>query len=181
MLPIPPAMLDKSDRKLYTLLALRELGSCSHMQLLYFMVENDIMTYFDLSLALHELVNEGHAAKIAHPADSLYQITDAGREALSFFVNRLAHSKTTLICEKAPAWRERFDAEKQYAAKVIQNPGGEYVAQLRLVDGTTSILSLDIPAPERRLADQFVNAWPAHAGEIYHYLMNTLGEEGKPS
>ena len=64
---------------------------------------------------------------------------------------------------------------------MIQNPGGEYVAQLRLVDGTTSILSLDIPAPERRLADQFVNAWPAHAGEIYHYLMNTLGEEGKPS
>lgn len=176
MLPFPPAMLDEQDRKLYTLLALRELGSASHMQLLYFMVENDIMSYFDLSLALHELVNEGHAAKIAHPADSLYQITDAGLEALSFFVNRLAHSKVQLICEKAPAWRERFNTEKQYSAKVIQNPGGEYVAQLRLVDGTTTVLALDIPAPERKLADRFAEAWPQKAGDIYQYLMNTLGE-----
>lgn len=175
MLPIPPAMLDEQDRKLYTLLALRELGSASHLQLLYFMVENDIMTYFDLSLALPELVNEGHAAKVAHPADSLYQITDAGMEALSFFINRLAHSKVQLIREKAPAWRERFNAEKQYSAKVIQNPGGEYVAQLRLVDGNAAVLSLDIPAPERKLADQLAKAWPAHAGEIYLYLMNTLG------
>ena len=176
MLPIPPALLDERERKLYTLLALKELGSCTHTQLLYFMVENDIMTYFDLSLALHELVNEGHAAKIAHPADCLYQITDAGLEALSFFVNRLAHSKRTLICEKAPAWRKRFDAEKQYSAKVIQNPGGEYVAQLRLVEGITPILSLDIPAPEHRLANRLAEAWPKHAGEIYQYLMNTLGE-----
>ena len=175
MLPNPPAMLDEQDRKLYTLLALRELGSASHMQLLYFMVENDIMTYFDLALALPELVNEGHAAKVSHPTDSLYQITEAGLEALSFFINRLAHSKVRLICETAPAWRERFKAEKQYSAKVVQNPGGEYVAQLRLMDGDTTALALDIPAPERRLADQLADAWPKHAGEIYQYVMNTLG------
>ena len=178
MLPNQPAMLDETDRKLYTLLALRELGSASHLQLLYFMVDNDIMTYFDLSLALHELVDEGQAAKIAHPADSLYQITEAGRETLSFFVNRLAHSKATLICREAPAWRERFAAEKQFSAKVVQQPGGEYVTQLRLVDGSAVALSIDIPSPERRLADQLAAAWPRHAGEIYQYLMDTLGKDG---
>lgn len=179
MLPIPPALLDETDRKLYTLLALRELGSCSHSQLLYFMVENDIMSYFDLSLALHELVNDGQAARIAHPADSLYQITEAGMETLDFFTGRLAHSKVTLIREQAPAWRERFAIEKEYSAKVVQNPGGEYVAQLRLVEGTYTALSIDIPAPERRLADHLAEAWPRHAGEIYQFLMNTLGEEPK--
>ena len=59
MLPNQPALLDETDRKLYTLLALRELGGCTHTQLLYFMFENDIMSYFDLALALHELVDEG--------------------------------------------------------------------------------------------------------------------------
>jgi len=176
MLPIPPALMDESDRKLYTLLALRELGSCTHMQLLYFMVENDIMTYFDLSLALHALVDEGHAAKIAHPADSLYRITEAGMEALSFFINRLAHSKVTLICEQAPAWRERFTREKQYVGKVTQNPGGEYLASLKLVEGDTTVLSIEIPAPEYKLADHLAKAWPQCAGEIYQYLMRTLGE-----
>ncbi|MBQ9195815.1 MAG: DUF4364 family protein [Clostridia bacterium] len=176
MLPNPHAMLDEQDRKLYTMLALRELGSASHMQLLYFMVENEIMTYFDLSLALHELVNLGHAAKIAHPADSLYEITAAGLETLSFFINRLPYSKVQLIREKAPAWRERFKAEKQFSAKVIQRTGGEYVAELRLVDGASSILALDIPAPEKKLADRFARAWPEKAGEIYQYLMRTLGD-----
>ena len=51
MLPNQPALLDETDRKLYTLLALRELGGCTHTQLLYFMFENDIMSYFDLALA----------------------------------------------------------------------------------------------------------------------------------
>ena len=118
MLPLPHAMLDEQDRKMYTLFALRELGSCTHMQLLYFMFENDIMTFFDLSLALGELVDEGHAAKLAHPADSLYTITEAGLETLGFFAKRMPHSKVKRITDAAPAWRERFNREKQFVSKV---------------------------------------------------------------
>ena len=69
MLPNQPALLDETDRKLYTLLALRELGGCTHTQLLYFMFENDIMSYFDLALALHELVDEGQLVRTNHPLD----------------------------------------------------------------------------------------------------------------
>ena len=176
MLPNQPAMLDESERKLYTLLALQELGGCTHMQMLYFLFENDIMTYFDLSLALHELVSEGQAGKIPGPADNLYEITAAGREALSFFVNRLAHSKVTLIRAQAPAWRERFARERQFVGKVTQSPSGEYVAHLQLMDGSATLLTLDVPAPERKLADRIVKAWPSCAGDIYGHLMRTLGE-----
>lgn len=179
MLPIPPALLDERERKLYTLLALKELGSCTHTQLLYFMVENEIMSYFDLALALPELVNGGQAAKIAHPADSLYQITAAGLETVDFFVHKLPHSKVVRIHDSAPSWRERFAIEQEYSAKIVQQPGGEYVAQLRLVEGSCTVLSIDVPAPEHKMADRFAQAWPRHAGEIYQYLMETLGEEPK--
>lgn len=179
MLPIPPALLDERERKLYTLLALKELGSCTHTQLLYFMVENEIMSYFDLALALPELVNDGQAAKIAHPAESLYQITAAGLETVEFFSGKLPHSKVVMIHDQAPLWRERFAIEKEFSAKVVQQPGGEYVAQLRLVEGSFTVLSIDIPAPEHKMADRIAEAWPRHAGEIYQYLMDTLGEEPK--
>ena len=102
MLPNQPALLDETDRKLYTLLALRELGGCTHTQLLYFMFENDIMSYFDLALALHELVDEGQLVRTNHPLDYLYAPTSAGLETLSFFINRLPHSKVVLICDRAP-------------------------------------------------------------------------------
>ena len=101
MLPNQPALLDETDRKLYTLLALRELGGCTHTQLLYFMFENDIMSYFDLALALHELVDEGQLVRTNHPLDYLYAPTSAGLETLSFFINRLPHSKVVLICGPA--------------------------------------------------------------------------------
>ncbi len=177
MLPLPHAMMDEQDRKLYTLLALQELGSCTHMQLLYFMFENDIMTFFDLSLALGELVDDGQAAKMAHPADSLYTITEAGRELLSFFANRMPHSKVKLITEQAPAWRERFTREKQFVSKVTQNASGEYILHLNLMDGFTSMLSIDAPIPDRSLAEKMASRWEKNAGDIYMYLMNKLGED----
>lgn len=176
MLPLPHAMMDEQDRKLYTLLALKELGSCTHMQLLYFMFENDIMTFFDLSLALGELVDDGQAAKMAHPADSLYTITEAGEEMLSFFANRMPHSKVMLITEKAPAWRERFTREKQFVSKVTQNESGEYLLHLKLMDGFTSMLSIDVPIPDRSLAEKMASRWEENAGDIYMYLMNKLGD-----
>ena len=177
MLPLPHAMMDEQDRKLYTLLALQELGSCTHMQLLYFMFENDIMTFFDLSLALGELVDDGQAAKMAHPADSLYTITEAGKELLSFFANRMPHSKVKLITEQAPAWRERFTREKQFVSKVTQNASGEYILHLNLMDGFTSMLSIDAPIPDRSLAEKMSSRWEKNAGDIYMYLMNKLGED----
>ena len=164
MLPNAPAMLTESEGKLFTLLTLRELGSCSHLQLLDFMTEYGIMSYFDLALALPALVNEGQAARISHPFDNLYTITEAGLETLSFFVDRLPHSKVKLICDMAPDRRARFQQEKQYVGKLLQNDNGEYVAHLTLNDGSKTLLTLDIPSPERC------------AGEIYQDLMRAFSE-----
>ncbi|MBQ2028831.1 MAG: DUF4364 family protein [Clostridia bacterium] len=176
MLPNAPAMLTESEGKLFTLLTLRELGSCSHLQLLDFMTEYGIMSYFDLALALPALVNEGQAARISHPFDNLYTITEAGLETLSFFVDRLPHSKVKLICDMAPDRRARFQQEKQYVGKLLQNDNGEYVAHLTLNDGSKTLLTLDIPSPEKSLAKSLVSSWPRCAGEIYQDLMRAFSE-----
>jgi len=175
MLPLPHAMLEERNRKLYTLLALRELGSCSYLQLLYFMSEYGVMTAFDLSLALPELVDEGYAAKITHPADSLYTITDAGREALNLFMNHIPLSTAQLITDKAPAWLERFTREKQFLSETTVSENGECILHLKLVDGTAPMLCIDIPLPQKSLSEHMEKQWFRHAGEIYQYLLSTLG------
>ena len=159
MLPSQPPMLEESERKLYTLLVLRELGSSTHLQLLQFMVENKIMSYFDLTLALYELVSEGHVSKINGAADSLYQITEAGNEALGFFINRIPHSKAELIHREAPIWRRRIDTEKSISSQIIQNSGGEYVAYLKLTDGQYTMLKIEIPVPEYQMAKTISESW----------------------
>ena len=177
MLPNQPALLDETDRKLYTLLALRELGGCTHTQLLYFMADKGVMSYFDLALALHELVDEGQLVRTNHPLDYLYTLTNTGLETLSFFINRLPHSKVVLIRDRAPAWKQRFQREKQYAAKVTQNASGEYVVRLSLVEGNVARLSIDLPVPEHAMAERMARRWPEHAGEVYQHLLEALCEE----
>ena len=92
----------------------------------------------------------GKLARTNHPLDYLYAPTSAGLETLSFFINRLPHSKVVLICDRAPAWKQRFQREKQYAAKVTQNASGEYVVQLNLVEGNVARLSIDLPVRRAR-------------------------------
>ena len=176
MLPNPPPMLDPLDRKLYTLLSLRELGGCTHLQLLSFLVENDVMSDFDLSLALHELVDEGGASVIGSKDKSVFSITEAGLETLSFFLNRLPHSKVEQLRQNAPAWRERQENERMCPAEVIRLENGGCVARLSLLDGDGTLMTLEIPSPDRHTARQLAAVWPRHAAELYQTIIQTLGE-----
>ena len=45
------------------------------------------------------------------------------------------------------------------------------------MDGFTSTLSIDVPIPERSLAEKMASRWESNAGDIFMYLMQKLGEE----
>ena len=60
--------------------------------------------------------------------------------------------------------------------KLLQNDNGEYVAHLTLNDGSKTLLTLDIPSPEKSLAKSLVSSWPRCAGEIYQDLMRAFSE-----
>lgn len=176
MLPSSPPIMDELDRNLYTLLSLSELGGCTHLQLLQFVVENQLMTYFDLTLALYELTKAEHVTKEENPIDGIYLITESGQKTLSFFIHRLPHSKIKLIHDTAPFWRRQFDSEKAHPAQISQKENGEYSALLRLFDGKSILMQLELSFPEYQMAKQMTEAWPEHAGEIYRHLIDTLGE-----
>jgi len=176
---LPRSMLEPTDAQLYTLLALKELGSSTHLQLLYFMADHDIMTYFDLTIALSKLVKDGNAAMITHPADALYAITPAGEETLGFFMNRIPFSLVSLIRDKAPLYRERYAKEKQYAAAVTQGTHGDFIAHLCIMEGDIPAMELKFNVPTAEMAERLTAAWQQNAAEVYRYLLGTLQEDNK--
>ena len=76
-------------------------------------------------------------------------------------------------------WKQRFQREKQYAAKVTQNASGEYVVQLNLVEGNVARLSIDLPVPEHAMAERMARRWPECAGKVYQQLLKALCEENE--
>ena len=74
MADLPQHRLGEIERKMLTLYSLKKLGECGNLQLIAFMLECDIMNYFDLQTALFDLRDAGQAARSPQVADDLYEI-----------------------------------------------------------------------------------------------------------
>jgi hypothetical protein len=176
MSPIPERRVDETEGKLLALYALDRLGTSTGQQLLQIMADNDIMNYFDLQLILGDLCASGQAARTPHPADCMYELTDAGREALAMFMRRLPNSRMEQIRDSAVAMGVRFQREKQLVARSEQAPGGEYTLTLQVVEERAPVLSLRLSLPTNEMAQRFLKSWESKAGDIYGYIYRTLGE-----
>ena len=79
----PPRRAPDDEQKLMVLYSLSRLGPCTELQLLQFLFENDLLNYFDMMFALGDLCDRGQAVRMKKNAGYLYQVTDAGKEAVT--------------------------------------------------------------------------------------------------
>lgn len=177
MSEVPQHRLGEVERKMLTLYALRELGGCGHLQLIRFMVENDIMNYFDLQRALYDLRDAGQAARTDLAADELYQITPAGEEALALFLQRVPQSLLTKAEQAVPGFRARFHQERERSARILHEGQEEYKVRMEIVEQGTALLGIDLVVPTAELAARFRDRWSAHAQEIYDHIISRLAKE----
>lgn len=164
-----------TEQKLVTLCALERLGPTTALQLLRFMVENELMDYIALQLAMAELDEMGLLRKIPHELGALYALSEEGFSTLRMFHKRIPHSRMRQIEAAAPAWKHRFREEKQVMADWSQDTMGEYTVRLRLLEGEMPLLDMSLSLPTREQAVTFCTNWPRRAGELYARLMHELG------
>ena len=84
------------------------------------------------------------------------------------FINKIDKSEIETILLSGSVSRADFFPR--------QKENGEYSALLRLFDGKSILMQLELSFPEYQMAKQMTEAWPEHAGEIYRHLIDTLGE-----
>ena len=174
---MPARKPSMTEQKLVTLYALDRLGPATALQLLRFMVENELMDYIALQLSAAELDEMGLLRKLPHALGALYAPSAKGYEALALFRGRIPHSRAGLIDGIAPVWKHRFREEKQVLADWERAPSGEYMAHLRLMESELPLLDVRVSLPTRELANRFCLRWPRAANELYAQLMRTLGED----
>ena len=112
----PPRRTPENEQKLMVLYSLARLGPCTELQLLRFLFEHDLLNYFEMMFALNDLCDRGQAARAKKQTGFLYEITDAGQEALSLFGSRVPRSLQALLDETAADWKRRFRQEAQSTA-----------------------------------------------------------------
>ncbi len=173
----PPRRAPDNEQKLMVLYCLANLGPCTELQLLQFLVDNDLLNYFEMMFALNDLCDRGQAVRTKKNAGFLYQITDAGREALELFGGRVPMSLKTLLAETEKEWKARFREEMQNRQQVVQTDRGEYELNLTIVERDMDMMRLSLSLPTRELADQLAKRWPEKAGKIYDTVIRILSED----
>ncbi len=163
------------EHKLVILLALDQLGPTTALQLLRYMVENELMDYITLQLAIAELDDTALVRKVPHTLGTLYAPSAQGYETLRAFQGRIAPSRIEHIRSTAAAWGQRFRTEKQILSDWRQAPTGEYIVRLQLMEQELMLLDLSVTVATREQAGTFCARWPEAAPELYAQMMRALG------
>ena len=123
---------------------------------------DDGFTWFDFKEAFDELVATGHIA-IADPcADTTYQISEKGREALAAFENRLPYTVR--------------EAAQRSALRVVRQAHRDAVISTHseAVQENDEVFALEMHAANAEQASLLEKTFRAHAEEIYQTLLHAM-------
>ena len=173
----PPRRPQESRQRLLLLLIFEKLGRMSDMQLLQFLFDNDLMNYFEMMFTLNDLCDQGLLVSAQRFDQTFYQLTDAGRETLSMFENRLPVSQRELIDSLLPQWQERIQREQVFMSDYHQTKRGEYELHLRVMEQDMEMMHVTLSLPSEEIAKTMKENWPEKAQQLYAGLFESLGEK----
>lgn len=162
------------EDKLLILYTLQQLGPVTNLQLLQFMVDNQLMDYMTLQLALGDMLEAGQLEMIPHALGALYRLTPQGESALDLFVKRVPHSRRQAAAQAAQTWKGRFEMEKQVLADFKKREDGRYLLSLSLLEKDAPLLLIRLALPAWNMADCFARRWPSQAQAIYAHSIHCL-------
>jgi len=173
--------IPESENRLTILYALRRLGPATAMQLLQFLVENDLMNYFTMQLSLSDMQEQGQLAADPHPLGDLLTLTPGGEYAIESFAHRIPVSRRQLMDAQAPRWKERFRAEQLTPADSFTLEDGRVCLRLRLLEGTSSLLDILFTLPKDTPPTFLEKRWRGAAQAVYSAVSLNLSQAFDPT
>ena len=169
--------IPESESKLTILYALRRVGPATAMQLLHFLVDNDLMNYITMQLNLSDMQEQGQLLLQSHPIGDLLTLTQEGEFTLDAFAQRIPVSRRQLMDACAPAWRERFRLEQLTPADSFTLQDGSICLRLRLLEGSASLIDILITLPHQSSLTFLEQRWRTAAQAVYDTVTLTLSAD----
>lgn len=173
---IPSRLTPDPELRLLALYALLRLGPCTDLTLLQFLFEYDLMNYFEMMAALTDLCKQGNAVRTEEEAAWRYEVTDAGRELLKMFENRIPGSKREIVDAHAAEWLPKIRRERERGAVIRQTERGEYEVALSLRDRQMEMMRVTLSLPTGEMAQRISTQWQKRAGDVYQTIIGLLRE-----
>lgn len=148
----------------------------SNPQITQFVLENDIMNYFMLQQFLGELKDSKFIIEKQKDNEHIFVITEKGKSALSYFVNRIPKSQIDRIDQLLNVQKEKFIKNTQVKADYIKIKDDEYLVELGVIEKDMPIINLKLNVANNKHAKQICEKWRESAPSLYGQIINLLIE-----
>lgn len=146
----------------------------TNSQLTDLILDREYANYFNIQQSLSDLVEDAYIRMDTVRNDTLYKITDSGRETLSFFLTAISPAIRKEIdeylLEKEYTLREEVSLPSEY----FEGKKGEFITRLRVIEGESAIFELNLLVPSKEEAEIICRNWKDASSELYEYVLGKL-------
>ena len=139
-----------------------------------FILEKEYTNFLTLQQVISELTDAGMVSSQSIRNRTHLNITDEGRETLTFFDNRISDGIkadiNTYLKEKEFTLRNEVAIQGDY----YKSTSGEYEAHLVAKERGINLVELTFSVPTEEIAASICDNWQTNNEEIYQYLIQKL-------
>ena len=146
----------------------------SNSQLSEFFLEKEYTSYLTLQQVINELAQAGLITAKTLVNRTHLQITEEGRNTLSYFENRISDAIKTDIGEYLKKNELEMRNESSIQSNYYKAVNGEFETELTAVDKDVNLVTIRLTVPTEELAISICENWQKNNREIYQYLTTAL-------
>ncbi len=134
--------------------------------------EKEILEYFELSVLLAELLEDGYISKKFYMNEEAYELTRKGEEADNFFGDRVPKSVRNRIDQAVGniKYDEQIDPNV-VKCEILPLDERQYMASCQILDSKVPLLELKLHVGTRANAEKVVKYLEGHTEELYQGIL----------
>lgn len=137
-------------------------------------LEKEYTNFLTLQQVFNELIESGLVSAKTLVNRTHLQITEEGRDTLSYFENRISDAIKDDISEYLKKNELEMRNESSIQSNYYKAVNGEFETELNAVDKDVNLVSIHLTVPTEELAISICENWQKRNKEIYQYLTTAL-------
>lgn len=137
-------------------------------------LEKEYTNYLTLQQVLNELVDNGLINSKTLVNRTHLQITQEGRNTLSYFENRISDTIKDEVCNYLKIHELEMRNESSIQSNYYKTVHGEFETELTAMDKDVNLVTVRLTVPTEELAISICENWQKRNRQIYQYLTTEL-------
>jgi len=149
----------------------------TNQQVSDFVLEQELMNYFDLQEYLTDLVETSMIEYSTSEGEDYYILTESGKNTLALFSSRVTQNMRRTINDSVDSKKKSFVIKTNVTADYFKEDDNDYTVLLSVKEGIYTLMELKVNVVTNEHAKKICDHWEKSAQHLYGDILNRLVDE----